>query len=309
MEYRKLGNTGLEVSALSVGTVSLGVPYGIRVSGDYGMPDQLDAVRLLNEAADAGINLFDTAPAYGHSEQLLGQAFSTCPHLYIATKVSLPCQRTVSERRKNVMESLFTSLRNLKREALDIVQIHNAKAEDIEQGEMIGFLQEAQRKGFVRFLGASVYGEEAAAKVIENQGLDVLQIAYNILDQRPCQSSFRLAAKTNTGILSRSALLKGVLSKKAVALPDQLKALKHAAEKVRSELDCSWSELPEVATRFCLSSQRVSSVLVGVRTREELHQALAAWHAGPLSEDDLKIAPALALNEEFLINPSHWPIT
>ncbi len=307
MNYRTLGKTGLQVSTISLGTVSLGIPYGIQASKDFGMPSAEDAVRLLMVAADAGVNLFDTAPAYGRSEDILGKAFSRRPDLYIATKISVPQEKTFEGRRHAFQHSLENSLRRLRRDALDIVQIHNAEAEDISKGEVIEFLLQARQKGLVRFLGASVYGEKAAAKVVENDSLDLLQIAYSILDQRPAKSSLMLAAINHKGVLVRSALLKGVLSKKARALPDELQMLREAAQTVCSRLNCTWLDLPELALRFCLSNQMVSSVLVGPRTLEELEQALMAWHSGPLAERDLEIASVLALNEERWVNPSHWP--
>lgn len=308
MEYRSLGNTGFKVSALSLGTVSLGVTYGIQVSGDSGVPNAADAVRLLNQAADAGINLFDTAPTYGNSEEIIGRAFSRRPELYIATKVSLPDQKTSKERRETVYASLQRSLKRLGREVLDIVQIHNASCQEIQKGEITEFLTRAQEEGLVRFLGASVYGEEAAEQVTRNIHLDVLQLAYSILDQRPSKSVFGLATGSTTGILVRSALLKGVLSKKSTALPAELEPLRSAVQKVRRELDCSWPELPQLALRFCLSCEHASSVLIGARTCEELQQALAACESGPLPDHFLKAIPSLALHDETLVNPFNWPI-
>lgn len=308
MKFHRLGKTDLEVSAISLGTVSLGVPYGIPVSRNFGTPAPEYSARLLNAAADAGINLFDTAPTYGSSEQILGKVFSNRSDLYIATKVSIPKHESVRERRNAIMSSLQRSLRNLRRDVLDIVQIHNARGEDIQKGEITDLLLQAKQEGLVRFLGASVYGKEAAAKVMEDDCLDVLQMAYSILDQRLSLSGFTLADTGQTAILVRSALLKGVLSEKAKALPDELKILRDAAQKVRRALNCSWQQLPEVALRFCLSNQQVSSVLVGARTLEELQQGITAWRTGPLSERFLGAAPALALNEEIWVNPSCWPI-
>jgi len=308
MKYRNLGNTPLKVSTISLGTVSLGIPYGIRVSRDFGVPGPQEAIRLLKRAADSGINLFDTAPAYGSAEQFLGEAFPNRHDLYVATKVSVPQHKFAGERRNAIMSSLHQSLSRLRRGVLDIVQIHNAKSEDILRGEILEVLLRAKEQGLLRLLGASVYGEEAALTVIESNDLDVLQIAYSVLDQRPDESVLPLATRKGTGILVRSALLKGVLSKKAESLPPQLNTLKQAADRVRREIDCSWKVLPEIALRFCLSSHQVSSVLIGARKLEELEQGVAAWQAGPLPEDHLRGLSSLALDEDHLVNPCHWPI-
>jgi aryl-alcohol dehydrogenase-like predicted oxidoreductase len=307
MLYKEFGKTGLEVSTISLGTVSFGVPYGIPVAGDFGPPAPTTAARVLTAAADSGINLFDTAPSYGNSEKLLGGVFSGRSDLYIATKVSVPKHQTAKQRQRAVRNSLEKSLRLLRREVLDIVQIHNARAEDIQRGEIVDLLLEARQDGLVRFLGASVYGEQAAAEAMKNNYLDVLQIAYSILDQR-IQSNLSEAGKTGTAVLVRSALLKGVLSVKGRVLQGELGILRQAAERVCEGLKCTWEDLPEVALRFCLSSEDISSVLLGVRTLEELQQGLAAWEQGPLSQACLEAASTLALNEETWVNPSHWGI-
>lgn len=313
MNYRTLGKTGLQVSVIALGTVSLGVDYGIEAPGGFGRPAEADAVRLLQQAADAGINLFDTAPAYGESERLLGQALRSHPQCYIATKVPVPTDANGSPMhgtplRRAVQGSMENSLRALQRDVLDIVQIHNATIDVMMQGEIADTLIEAQRQGKVRSLGASVYGEEAALAAVEAGCFDVLQVAYNVLDQRMARRVFPAAERGGVGILVRSALLKGALTAKAPWLPPELAGLKGAAERARDILAGSWQSLPEAAVRFCLSAPQVATVLIGARTLEELRPALAAAEAGPLSEEVLARTPALALAEERWLNPSCWPV-
>ncbi len=88
MPMRTLGRTGLQVSAFALGTVELGLDYGISAPGHGGRPPQEDAIRLVHSAIDAGINLIDTARAYGASEEILGQALKDRRHkVVLATKV------------------------------------------------------------------------------------------------------------------------------------------------------------------------------------------------------------------------------
>lgn len=313
MNYRSLGRTDLQISDLAFGTVSLGMDYGIGVSEQFGRPDEADAIQLLCRAADAGINLFDTAPAYGESERLLGLALGRRHDCVIATKVSIPQDadgrplRGISLRQA-VEASLGNSLRALQRDVLDIAQIHNASLDAIAQGEMAEILLGARQEGKVRFLGASVYTEEEAMAVIEAGCFDVLQVAYNGLDQRMARRVFPAAERAGVGIIVRSAFLKGALTAKAQWLPPELTELRQAAERARDVLAGSWQSLPEMALRFCLSALQVATVLVGVRTLEELRQALSAAEAGRLSEEMLTQAAALALTDERLLNPSHWPM-
>lgn len=314
MQFRTLGRTGLTVSALSFGTVSLGVDYGIAAPGGYGCPADSDALNLLRMAASSGINLFDTAPAYGESEQLLGRALAKERHCLFATKVAIPCGEAgrppqSTEVNRCVLASLDGSLQRLRRDCIDVVQIHNATVETVRRGDLAQLLLEARRLGKVRFLGASVYTEAEALAVIDAGCFDLLQLPFSILDQRPAQRVLQAAASAGVAILNRSALLKGVLSAKAEWLPPELAALHHGAQRVVAALAGSWEALPETALRFCLSVPQIASVLIGARTAEELAQALTAEAAGGLTAEQLHCCRGLALDVGELLNPATWPVT
>jgi aryl-alcohol dehydrogenase-like predicted oxidoreductase len=314
MEYRVLGRTGWSVSAISLGTVSLGVDYGIAAPGDSGRPADAAAVRLLRRAAETGINLFDTAPNYGESERLIGEALAGLSQCFVATKVSIP--RGEDEQRLHgaavrqaVERSLARSRVALRRNTLDLVQIHNATEEVIAEGAITETLLTAQRRGELRAVGASVYGAPDAMAAITSGCFDTLQVAYNVLDQRMATRVFEAARAAGVGLIVRSAFLKGALSAKARWLPDELEPLRRAASQATATLAAgSWTDLPAVALRFCLSSPHVASTLVGARTEAELAQSLAAAELGPLPAEALEAAYGLALTDERLLNPTYWPI-
>ncbi|MBI3463389.1 MAG: aldo/keto reductase [Planctomycetes bacterium] len=312
MQRRRLGLTGLEVSCLTVGTVEQGMDYGIPVPGDFGRPEQADAVALLRMAADSRVNLFDTAPTYGKSEELLGLALSGRQDCYFATKVRVPESDskplTGPPLQRAVAESLRQSLRSLRRDVLDIVLIHNATVEMIEQSDTTALLQVAQARGDVRHLGASVYDEEAALAAVRSGGFDVIQVAYNLLDQRMAERVFREARGCGVGVLARSPLLKGALSAKSQWLPAELHPLRDAVARVRMEMGVSWDELPGAALRFSLSNPNVDSVVFGPRTTAELQVALDAVRRGPLEQTQLAVAAGLALHGAPMLNPSTWAL-
>jgi aryl-alcohol dehydrogenase-like predicted oxidoreductase len=283
--------------------------YGIQAPGEGDRLAEEVVIRLLREATDAGINLFDTAPAYGKSERLLGQALGQCSDCYFATKVPIPKERHSSQIRRAIHNSLENSLHALQRDVLDIVQIHNATVDVITHGEITDVLLGAQQEGKIRFLGATVYTEAEALAVIEAGHFNVLQVAYNVLDQRMAPRIFPAAEQAGVGIIVRSAFLKGVLTAKAQWLPSEMFDLRQAAEQAKDVLGGSWQSLPEIALRFCLSAPQVTTVLVGVRTMEELKQALIAVEDGPMSEGSLAHTADLALADERLLNPSYWPIS
>jgi aryl-alcohol dehydrogenase-like predicted oxidoreductase len=296
VRYRPLGRTGLAVSALSLGTVSLGVEYGIADPGASGRPDEESAIALVRTAVERGVTLIDTAPAYGDAERIVGRAIGSDPRVIVATK-------TTADTR-----SLESSLRALGRDVLDIVQIHNATADLLRSGALVDTLLDARRRGVVRYLGATVYDAAAALTAIQTGAFDVLQVAMNLLDQRMRREVVPAAAAAGVGVVVRSAVLKGALTRRADWLPGALAPLKDAAVRARDEVaDGSWERLAQVATRFCLSVPGIASVLSGPRTIAELDAALEAEASGPLDADVMARIDALSIEDDSLLNPSRWP--
>ncbi len=304
---RMLGRTGVKVSALSLGTVSLGMDYGLPAPDGFGRPSEREAIGVVSAAIHAGINLFDTAPGYGDAERLLGEVLAHRSDCVVATKVAVPTEElSIGEIEAQVQASLHQSLENLRRDVLDIVQLHNATVKLLKREEVLRVLLQAQREGKIRFLGASVYTEEEALAVIRCGCFDVLQVAHNLLDQQMAQRVFGAASHAGIALILRSALLKGALTEKAQWLPLELAELRAAAGELKSRSG-SWQALTQTAYRFCLAVPEASSVLVGARTIDELNQALKAAEFGPLAPVDAAAYRQSALHEGWL-NPSRWNV-
>lgn len=309
MQFVQLGNSDLKVSRLGLGTAVFGLKhYGIPTPGEDAV-DASKATATIRAAADSGVNLFDTAPGYGPGETILGEALANYPDCILATKMALP-ESLSSMSSDDVFEmvnrSLDKSRRTLRREVLDIVQIHNATLQSLGSGPFLESLEEARAKGTVRYLGASVYGAGTALAAIRSGKIQVLQLAVSVLDQRMCVQVIPEAERAGVGVLTRSALLKGALSKRARWLPESLRPVAEASARVVAGLNTTWDELPAIAVRFCLSLQADPTILVGVRGATELREALRAEASGPLPPGLLEIARSLALNDEQLLNPSFW---
>ena len=157
MNYRILGKTGLRVSAIGFGSVELGMDYGIKVPGKRGRPNRKESEGILQRALDSGINFFDTAPSYGDSERLLGAVIGSKP-CYIATKVNVDEEN--GDVGRAIRASVENSLRNLNRECLDIVQIHNMEENTRKHDDALNALGALQKKGLIRFIGTSLYGSQ-----------------------------------------------------------------------------------------------------------------------------------------------------
>lgn len=310
---RPFGRTGWLVSQISLGTVELGLKYGIYRPDEPELPDESRGVKRLRQALEAGIDLIDTAPGYGRAEELAGHALSQLPdpeRVRVATKVSLP-PPNVTDPAQEIRRSLDQSRRRLRRDRLDLVQIHNPSAADLTRSELLDPLLEARDRGWIEHLGASIYGTEAALAAIRAPELDAVQVAYNLLDRRMEREVFPLAAREGTAVLVRSALLKGVLTDRYRYLPEGLGALRRAAEAAWDWAEAIGEDLPRAAVRFCLSRPEVSSVLIGPRPGPGLDEFLRAVElasAPPLAPEEVARAEPLALDDDGAIDPRSWGI-
>jgi len=307
MKYNKLRKTGIQVSRLGLGTVELGLDYGINKPGNFSKPDERHSIYLLHKAADMGINLFDTAPSYGNSEKLLGKAFANRKDCIIATKINIPSEGENIER--YIQSSLSKSCKNLKKKYLDIVQVHNATYNTFFNTDLFEILMKEKQKDNIQLIGASVYEPENALAAIKSEMIDVLQIAYNILDQRMGKEVLVEAESKGIDILSRSVFLKGVLTERVKYLPEHCELLKRAVENLKEKMNfTSWGDLSDFALRFVLSNSKITSVLVGICNEAELDFALNAFNKGKLNNHELNLAYSCGINNNFLLNPSNWEI-
>lgn len=309
MNYRILGRTGLRVSEISFGAVEIGMPYGIPTAGGLERPPEEEAHALLHAALDMGINFIDTARAYGESEEIIGRALKGRRHEFIlATKVYHYADRGLSpaEQRRAIRESIEASLRALQTDVIDVLQIHSATQEVLKRGEVLQELEEAQRAGKARFLGATVYGVEAPLTAVLDGHYDVIQVAYNMLDRRLEAEVLPLAHEKRVGVVVRSVLLKGVLTPRYTYLPDGLAELREAARRLEALVRSECESLAEAAFRYVLDNPCISTALVGTSKLRNLQRAVEYAGRGPLSPALKEAVRSITLSDDTLLDPSTW---
>lgn len=210
MKLNPLGSTGIQVSALGWGTVKLGRDQKVNYPSDFVLPDDEQARNLIGLARELGINLIDTAPAYGTSEERLGKLLDKQrQHWVISTKVGeefAEGESTYNFTAKHLRFSVERSLRRLRSDYLDLVLVHSDgnDSDIIERYEVFDTLAELKRAGWIRAFGMSsktVEGGLATAKYA-----DAVMVTYNP------QHLEELAV-----IEASQRLSKGVLVKKALA--------------------------------------------------------------------------------------------
>jgi aryl-alcohol dehydrogenase-like predicted oxidoreductase len=213
LNYRNLGETGMRVSEISLGTWALG--------GEWGTVAEDDA--SLNRAVDLGVNFLDTADVYGNgrSENLIGRLLKDRPNdeIFVATKAGrrLDPHTTEGYNHENLERFVERSLKNLGVEALDLLQLHCPPTETYRQDSTFEALDRLQEAGKVRNYGVSVEKVEEARMALSYPNVRTVQIIFNIFRQKPAEEFFPLAEERNIGILARVPLASGLLSGKMSA--------------------------------------------------------------------------------------------
>jgi len=311
MQTRKFGRTGLNLSVLTFGCGAVG---GLMTRGA-----PADQERAVARALDAGINHFDTAPSYGDgaSEQNLGRVLAALkPDVIVSTKVRLPAERRGVA--AAVAASLDTSLRRLKRDHVDVFQLHNVigardgqtMSVDEVLSDVVPAFTRAREHGKTRFIGFTAIGETAALhRLIASGAFDAAQVPYNALNPSageavpaayPAQDYGRileLAAKHGVGTIGIRVLAGGALSGREERNPLGLAQVEpigsgasYAADVARARrLEPMLREghagsLTELAMRFAIGTRQLSTTEIGLANIEELEAALAAVDKVPLSE-------------------------
>lgn len=214
---RQMGSTGIEVSVLGLGTVKLGRDQEVKYPSGFTIPDDNEVRNLLSLAQELGINFIDTAPAYGNSEERLGQLMTNPNDWVIMTKVGEIFENGQSSfdfSAEHTRMSVERSLKRLKRESLDMVLVHS-NGDDMHIINNEGALEELDRlkqKGLIQSYGMSTKTVEGGMWIVENT--DIVMATLNLSDDHDLPVIAR-AAELNKGVVVKKALQSGHVDKSA----------------------------------------------------------------------------------------------
>ena len=295
MEKRQLGKTDMQVSVLGFGGAEIG----------YEGATTETVQTLLNSALDAGLNVIDTAECYETSEGLIGQTVShRRDEFYLFTKVGHP--RGVGSEdwsAASVLESIERSLRRMKTDRVDLVQLHSCSESVLRKGEAITALQTARERGYTRYIGYS--GDSRAAKfAVECDVFDTLQTSLNIAEQEPIELILPIAREKNMGVIAKRPIANAAW--KSGHRP--IDSYQHTYWDRLRKLDYDFirnrplEESIRMALRFTLSVPGVHTAIVGTTKPERWQQNAQMLEAGSLSEAEFG-----AIRERWDdIAPSTW---
>jgi aryl-alcohol dehydrogenase-like predicted oxidoreductase len=284
---------------LALGTVQFGLDYG--AFGDNAKPS-LDAVdRILTTAHNAGVCMLDTAAAYGDSESVLGQLNAT-ERFQVITKI--PQLSNSVDAQADVNAYLSNSLKHLKSDTVYGVMTHSVDDLLGKNGDAIwDAMQSAKAADQVKRIGVSVYTPEQADAVMARFPIEIIQLPFNIFDQRAYQSGLfdRLrAAGVETHV--RSVLLQGLLVSTPEALPSHLAAAAPLLAKFRNQCAALGCSPLAAALAFANGQGAIDKIVIGVRTVQELEGILHAWNDAPKLPD----MSAYSCADLTIIDPSQW---
>ena len=319
MQYRTLGRTGFSVSDIGYGAWGIGGKQWLGGTDD-------ESVRALHRAIDLGLNLIDTALAYGdgHSEKLVGQVMrDTRAPVFVATKVP-PKNRIWPARPGSNIADVFPyryvidcaeeSLRNLGLPVIDLLQLHVWNSEWTPLDEWRRALEDLKRSGKVRAVGVSLsdHDPDSGLEIIRTGLIDTVQVIYNIFDQKPEANLFPLCKDQNIGVLARVPLdeggLTGAITEDSTFEPDDFRSRYFSTRERKRQVvehvnglrqDLGDAGLPETALRFCLSHPAVSTVIPGMRTLRHAESNCALSDQGPLPGETLEILKRHAWDRNF----------
>lgn len=322
MHLRKLGSTEAEVSEIGFGAWGIG---GKQWQG--GQDDE--ALRALRRSFDLGVNLVDTALAYGdgHSEQLVGAAVKDSLHrIYIATKIP-PKNRVwpatpatpISEvfPYDYIVQSTEESLRNLKAEQIYLQQFHVWTDAWTATEEWRRAVEDLRKSGKVRYFGISIseHDPDSALEAVKTGLLQAVQVIYNIFDQTAEKNLFPLCQQMKIGVLARVPLDEGGLTgtiredtkfepgefREGYFRGDRKRQVIEHVQALEADLRATGTPgtLPEIALRFCLSNPAVSSVIPGMRRVSTVESSCRVSKAGMLDAKTLAVLKRHAWDRNF----------
>lgn len=282
MEKRKLGKTDMQVSVLGFGGSEIGYE---------GVSAQV-VKRMLNGALDAGLNVIDTAECYENSEELIGQALAARRREYfLFTKCGHPEGWGRGDWRvPALLKCIERSLRRLKTDYVDLVQLHSCSEAELRSGEAVEALERAREHGYTRYIGYSGDGR-AARFAIECGRFDTLQTSINLADQEALELTLPLARKRDMGVIAKRPIA-NVAWHSGTKPPKNSYGYPYWERLQKLKYDFLGLELNQsiaIALRFTISVPGVHTAIVGTTKADRIQGNAAVLEAGRLPQELFEI--------------------
>ncbi len=303
-----------KLSKITLGTAQLGMNYGI--ANITGKPDFYSAIEILKFAWKNGINSFDTAPAYGNSEKIIGSFISSISKEEIKKPVIVSKLPAINIEKNLTFDKIYSfinknitlSLKNLKINRIPIYLLHLPSDLYIEDGIIIDCLNQVKNEGLIERFGLSVYNPEDVENSLRFKEIDAIQVPINLFDNRLIKMGLLKKLKQNGYmIFARSIYLQGLFFIPPENLPNRLEIAKKYLLKLRKLLKDIEFNIEKLAFLYVRDLPEITSLVIGSENIDQIAENIKLLKEKPLSDDIYQ-----KINEEFndiperITNPSLW---
>ena len=274
MKYNTLGTSGLEVSEIALGCMSL-------------PEDPKQAGAIIDEAMDNGVTYFDTADFYGKgkNEEIVGGALDNRrKDIILASKVGNEWSEDSDEVKWNptkayIKEQIHNSLRRLKTDYLDLYQLHGGMISDNSE-ETIEAFEELKKEGLIRAYGISSIRPNVIRRFLNNSEIASIMMQYSLLDRRP-EEFLPEIGQTGRSVVARGSLAKGLLTAegftRAEKMGDYLQYGPDQLTATLKKLSAIHDNIHALALHSVLSDSTVAAAVTGASSPGQLHETLLAY--------------------------------
>jgi aryl-alcohol dehydrogenase-like predicted oxidoreductase len=283
MEYVQLGTSDMRISRLSFGCMSLG-------------DDDMANEKMLHRAMNLGINFFDTADLYakGMNEVSVGKALKPYrDKVYIATKVGNQWRPDGSgwnwnPRKEYILEQVEASLKRLQIDTIDLYQLHGGTIDD-NIDESIEAFELLKQQGKIRYYGISSIRPNVIREYVNRSKIVSVMMQYSLLDRRPEETCLALLQENKIGVLARGAVAQGLLVNKPPKpylnySPQEVEQAAAAVHAISNEK----RNAAQTALRFVLHHPAITTAVAGIRTMQQLEEAVAAFKTPLLTPAEIE---------------------
>lgn len=315
MQYTQLGNKGPTISTIGYGTWSIG-------GRNWGLTDDETSKKALHQALDLEVTLIDTADVYGfgHSEELIAQVLKERGkgEVILASKAGNDFYNATAEDdtgfgpirsnydKKYLLWAVEQSLKRLKVETIDILQLHSPPTEMLRWDDPWEVLDKLKQQGKIHWAGWSLQSfretEQAFALDEHHDLLDCIQVRYNLLEREAEKVLFPKAQQYGIGVIVRTPLLFGLLTgkfdrqsqfgeddhRKMTLSPERLAGYFDKLDGLKSFYDRYPNQtMAQTSLRFCISHPACHTTIPGGKTPEQVRDNCAASDLGPIAQNEV----------------------
>jgi len=283
MKYRELGKSGLSISEIGLGTMSIHPE------------NESMGIEIIHRAIELGINIIDTADLYdkGLNESIVGKALKgRRDNIILATKVGNQWKEDGSGSiwnpgKQQILDSAEKSLQRLQTDHIDLYQLHGGTIED-PIDEIIEAFELLKAQGKIRHYGISSIRPNVIREYVKRSNIVSVMTQYSLADRRPEEETLHFLHANNIGVLVRGALAQGLLLSKPAK-----EYLGHSREEMDSAritvnfLSRKKGTAAQTAISFVLNHPAVTSAIVGVSRTQQLEEIVQDLNADPLTDDEM----------------------